>query len=689
MNKRYHKVSLQIKFLFYVCLQYFFLTNIYAQVTFEPQPSFFRNQREMPLISLNTTQTISVASYGATINDGVDDLAAIQAAITAAKSAASSLNPVLVVFQNGVYNIMPTSTTATHALSLNTVNNVVFDGNGAEIRNNNPTIGFFEVRNCTNVIFKNLNFDYSVLPFTQGVVTSKNESNNTFTIYIDPSFPQITETRFADAPEAWGCLKDATGKLKAGAINLYPYVGFTTTSFANTYRISTPSNSYTSKVEVGDYFVQIARHNGRTIFNTVNGKNVTYLNINIYSSPAGSFNGQDNREFNIINCNVIPKPGSGRVQSGNADCVHITGGTFGPWVQGCRFEAQTDDAVNLKHTKRDIMEIISPTVIRVKFTVKTTDKLVIFNPRTGTPLATPNNITSVVNLGSNIFEVTFDSPHNATVTGEHQSADKAYLTNSSCESFVFRNNVFKNGRRYGMLLQSSYGQIKNCTFENQSSSGIKIENGVDWTEGYIANNIEIINNSFINCGFDASYIEDSLSAAISTVVSKLKSPCTTAITFCGTEPVGNQQEIKNITISGNNIIYNKTGINLQNIDVGVLNSNTYTHNPQDTTLEVGEVPNNLRNTNNSNLILESSTPPNSSEDKIKLITDKNLLTVIKETNATKNYNLTLSSSTGQILQTKMFNEILTTLDVSTYQTGWYLLTLENNNIQTSIKIVLD
>lgn len=688
MNKFFHKANLRSKFLFCVCLQFFFLTSVQGQVTFDPQPSFFRNQREMPLISLNTTQTINVSTYGATINDGSDDLAAITAAITAAKAAASASNPVLVVFQNGVYNIMPTSTTATHALSLNTVNNVVFDGNGAEIRNNNPTIGFFEVRNCTNVIFKNLNFDYSVLPFTQGVVTSKNESNNTFTIYIDPNFPQITETRFADAPEAWGCLKDATGKLKAGADNLYPYVGFTTTSFANTYRISTPSNSYTSKVEVGDYFVQIARHNGRTIFNTVNGKNVTYLNINIYSSPAGSFNGQDNREFNIINCNVIPKPGSGRVQSGNADCVHISGGTFGPWVQGCRFEAQTDDAVNLKHTKRDIMEIISPTVIRVKFTVKTTDKLVIFNPRTGTPLATPNNITTVVNLGSNIFEVTFDTPHNATVTGEHQSADKAYLTNSSCESFVFRNNVFKNGRRYGMLLQSSYGQIKDCTFENQSSSGIKMENGVDWTEGYIANNIEIINNSFINCGFDASYIEDPLSAAISSVISKLKSPCNTTTTFCGTEPVTNQQELKNITISNNTITYNKTGVNVRNVDIGIIRNNTFVNNPQDPTLGGGVTANNALYANNSNMIFGTTNSPISGADNIKLITNRDFLTLIKESSLNKNYNITLTNSSGQILQTKTFNELLTTMDVSTYQTGFYFVNLENNSVVTTIKITL-
>ncbi len=688
MTKQLHKVNLQRKFLFYVCLQSFFLTYVHGQVTFDPQPSFFRNQREMPFISLTTNQDILVSAYGAIKNDGLNDLVAIQAAITAARSASSASNPVRVVFENGIYDIMPPTSSATHSLFVTFANNIVFEGNGAEIRNHNPSIGFFEVRSCTNVIFKNLNFDYAVLPFTQGIVTSKNVSNNTFTVRIDDGFPLLSESYFTDAPQRWGCLKDATGKLKAGANNLYPYIGWTTTTTARTFRISTPNSTYNSNVDIGDYFVQIARNNGKTIFNTVAGKNVTYLDINIYSSPAGSFNGQENREFNIINCKVIPKPGSGRVQSGNADIIHVTGSVFGPWVQGCRFEAYTDDAVNLKHTTRDILEVVSPTVIKVRFSVATTDKVVIFNPRTGLPIATPNAVTNVVNLGNNIYQVTFDGNHNVTVVGEHQTADKVYLTNSACESSVFRNNVIKNGRRFGMLLQSSYTQVKNCTFENTSSSAIKIENHVDWGEGYIANNIELTNNSFINCGFDSSYIQDPNAAAISTVVSKLILPCTTTTDFCGTEPVQNQQDLNNITITNNNIVYNKTGINIQNIDVGVIKSNTYTHNPQDNSLAVGELPINLRNTNNSNLIFEPSNTSTIGEDNIKLITNKDFLTIIKQTNESKNYIVTLTDSLGQILQTKMFNEILTTLNVSAYQTGWYLLTLENNNIKTSVKIIL-
>jgi hypothetical protein len=575
------------------------MTDMQGQISFDPQPSFFRNQRQMPLVSLATKQDVLVSKFGAIINDGKDDLSSLQAAFDAAKKLSSASNPVRVVFEKGVYDIMPTGT-QNQSLFVTNANNIVFEGKGSEIRNHNPVIGFVYVNSCNNIIFKDLIFDYAILPFTQGKVTEVDVANNSFTIQIDAGFPLLSESHFTSA-QSWGCLKDATGKLKSGANNLFPHKGWTQIS-GNLFKVKTPNKMYTSQVELGDYFVEIARYNSKTIFYTVSSKNVTFLNINIYAAPAGSFGGQENYELNIVNCKVIPKPGSGRVHSGNADIIHISGSFFGPWVQGCRFEAFTDDAVNLKHSSRAILEVVSPTVIKVKYNVRQTDKLVIFSPRAGMPIATPNAITNVVNLGNNIFEVTFDGNHNVTVVGEQQTADKVYFTNIASESAVFRNNVIKNGRRFGILFQSSYAQVKDCTFENLSSSGIKIENHVDWGEGYIANNIEIINNSFVNCGFDSTYIGDPNSAAISALVSKLKSPCAGDV-WCDTEP-SLWQGFENVIIKDNYILYNKSAINVQNLNGALITRNTYKHNKNDKTLASNEQSKDVTTFNCSNVQFE-------------------------------------------------------------------------------------
>lgn len=602
MNIPFCKLLLNCKILLSFYLLLLLNTSLHSQITFDPQPSFFRNQREMPLINLATTQDINVSKYGAFQNDGKDDLSAIQNAIKAAKTAASLSNPVRVVFENGIYDIMPSSG-ASHSLFVENAKYILFEGNGAEIRNHNPAMGFFTVKSCTNVIFKDFIFDYTILPFTQGVVTAVDVQSNSFTLKIDAGFPLLTESHFTTAREKWGCLKDASGKLKIGAKNLFPYKRWEQIS-GNIFKVSTASKDYTNQIQVGDYFVQIARNNGKTIFNTSTSKNVTYLNIDIYSSPAGSFSGQENYEFNIINCKVIPKPGSGRVQSGNADIIHVSGSYFGPWVQGCHFEAYTDDAVNLKHAERDILEIVSPTVLKVKRVVTIADKIVLFNPRDGVVLSYNKlAIIKAIHLGNAIYEVTFDGNHDVTTVGEDQKADKMYLTNHASESFVFRNNTFKNGRRYGILLQSSYGQIKDCIFENLSSSGVKIENGVDWSEGFAANNIAIVDNKFINCGFDSSYINDPDAGAISTLFSKLKTPCNSG-RWCGTE-TAKWQGLENMIITGNQINYNKSALNIQNLNGGLILNNTYIHNPNDPTLKSTETPQAVNTFNSSNLHFEA------------------------------------------------------------------------------------
>jgi hypothetical protein len=601
MTNFYNKSAVKSKISFAFFVQLFLINSVTAQITFDPPPTFFRTSRQLPLVGLTTVKDISVSKYGAIVNDGKDDLSSLQAAFDAAKELSSYSNPVRVVFEKGVYDIMPTGTEA-QCLFLSGANYMVFEGNGCEIRNHNPAVGALQVRTCGNIIFKNLNFDYATLPFTQGKVTEIDLANNSFNLKIDDGFPLLTESHFTTAGQKWACLKDSSGKLKTGANNLFPNKGWTQIS-GNLFKVNLPNKMYTSQLEVGDYFVQIARFNGKTILNTQLSKNITYLDINIYASPAGSFNGQDNFEFNIINCKVIPKPGTQRVHSGNADIIHITGSYFGPWVQGCLFEGYTDDAVNLKHAARNIQKVVSPTTINVKGNLTINDKIVLFNPREGNLLATGLKIESVTALGGNIFQVTFNGEHMVSEVGDTQRADKIYLTNRSCESFIFRNNTFKNGRRYGILLQSSFGQIKDCKFENLSSSGVKMENGVDWGEGFIANNIAVTNNTFINCGFDASYKSDPDAAAISTMVSKLKTPCASEAKWCGVEP-SKWQGIENIIITDNYFLYNKSAIDLQNLNNALILNNKYVHNTKDTTIAPNEVHQGVKTFNCSNLHFE-------------------------------------------------------------------------------------
>lgn len=567
-----------------IIISFFTVLSSYGQLG--PVPDFFNIQRELPLLDLTTTTTISVSSFGAVMNDGNDDSVAITNAINAAVSQATEQNPVRLLFENGTYDLMPEGSN-THSLQINDANHILWDGQDAEFIVHDPTVGFLSLLRCTNVIIKDISVDYDTLPFSQGVVTNVDEANSFFDFVVEDGFPMPTTDQFMDAPQRWGMIKKVNGALKKGTRNLLPHNSSFQLIGPNTYRYSQNADVINS-IDVGDYFVHIARYNGRTIISNNGGKNLTYLNVIGYASPAGGFNARNSEEWNVINSQIRLKPG--RVHSINADVMHVNGGKIAPWVESCLFEGFSDDCMNLKYSKRVITTINSPTQLTVQSEVLVGENMEFYNPIAGTYLGEAT-VTNVQNLGSNLFRITLSNPINITniTDPDHQLADKAYIESQSNQSFIFRNNIVQNSRRYGLLIQSKYALIENNIFRNTSGSAIRIENGVDWGEGFRATDIVINNNTFENCGYDRNYINELNSATITIDFHKLSQPCVETDNFCGTE-TANWQAHENIQITNNRIIYNKRGVFLKNINGLVLDNNFICHNGQDITLADNESP---------------------------------------------------------------------------------------------------
>lgn len=583
-----------------VVLLLFIAFNEYAQ--FAPSPSFFRTPRELPLTDFATTNTISVANYGAIANDGLDDKVAIQNAINAAVSASSAQNPVRLVFESGTYDLMPDESN-THAIQMTDANWVLWDGQNAAFLVHNPSIGFLSLLRCKNTIIKDITIDYAQLPFTQGVVTKVDIANGFFEFKVDANFPLPTETYFAESNQRWGLFKNANGSLVKGSNNYIPHNRFFELVGDRTYKYGGQTNGTLQSIKVGNYFVHMARNNGKTLISNTSGKNLTYLNVTGHASPAGGFNARESEEWNVINCQIKLK--EGRVHTLNADAMHVNGGKFGPWVENSLFEGFADDCMNLKYTKREITTINSPNQITVKNSVFVGEIMEFYNPREGVSLGTAS-VTGVQALGGNLFRLTLSNNINITniTDPDHQLADKAYIENRSNESFIFRNNIVRNSRRYGILIQSKYALIENNLFQNLSQSGIRIENGVDWGEGFRADEIEIKNNTFENCGFDSDFIKDESASTITIDFMKLKNNCNTSTTWCGVQTT-DWQGHSNIRILNNKILYNKRGVYLKNIDGLTFSNNFICHNGQDITLGANGIPVAQTILNSSNVIEEN------------------------------------------------------------------------------------
>ncbi|CAM1373245.1 right-handed parallel beta-helix repeat-containing protein [Tenacibaculum xiamenense] len=582
---------------YYILIIWFLCTPaIFGQYQFEV-PTNFITKRNLPLTKLETQINVQVSDFGAIANDGIDDTPGIQKALNFCKKTANKTKAVKLIFNKGVYDLH-TNANKTHLLNLKKANNILIDGNGAEIVIHDPLKGFFSLFNSNNIIVKNLYIDYDPLPFTQGRIVGVHIKNKTFDLKIDHDFPSLKHEMFQKASRVWGMLMDEMnpGKLKDGAPNLYQSKQFEELS-GGIFRITVRSQKLLKHMKINDSYVHIARTNGRTIFKTDRSKDITYLNITSYSSPAGTYNAGEMKDWSIIGCKVKLK--KGRIHSANADCLHIKGGTIGPWVENCLFEGYSDDAVNLKSSKRHILNQVSPTEIVLNKKVKKGSILRIYNPRAG-ELIGKFKVIGTKKLDNSKVKVTLNEELKTTLNvGTTKKHDIAYLDSESNESFVIRNNVFKNARRYGILLQSSNGVIENNVFENLSQSAITINNGVDWGEGFVAQNIVVHKNTFSNCGYDYVYLNNPSAATITLRVLKLKNPEAKG-KWCGVTPT-NWKGLNNISITNNSFSYNKHALSIECSVNTVIKSNTFNRNPNDLSLESSVIYKN----NNSNLVFEN------------------------------------------------------------------------------------
>jgi hypothetical protein len=583
-----------LSILFVMFLSFTFCGN--AQYNFSI-PDHFRTQRNLPLLDLDNKMDVMLSGYGAIANDGKDDGEAISKALVMCKKLATSGVNVRLVFEKGTYDLFSNKNN-THLVEIFDANNIVIEGNGAEIIVHDPLMGFMSIVKSNNIIVKNLFIDYDPLPFTQGKIVAVNKESNSFDLKVDEGFPKITHSMFQESSRCWGMLMDRSipGKLKDGAPNLFGTRNFEELS-PGVFRVKFDSDRLLAFTEVGDLYVHIARTNGRTIFKTGNSKNITYLDITSYSSPAGSYAAFGMEEWNVISCQVKLKPG--RLHSANADCFHVNGGKFGPWIENSLFEGYSDDAINMKNTKAHILSQKSPTEIIVQGGVRKGDVIRIFNPRDGLLIGQYDVINNKF-LGDRQMHITLAQPLNEKLqVGDDKKDDVVYIDTQSNESFVIRNNTFRNARRYGILLQNSYGIIERNLFENLSQSGITIYNGVDWGEGFIAHDIVINQNIFNNCGYDLAYLKQDNAAAIKTIVNKLKN-LEVKGKWNGVEK-SDWQGIENISITNNTFSYNRRALAIECTQNSVIQSNTFIRNSKDISDE-HEI---IMESNNSGLIFEN------------------------------------------------------------------------------------
>ena len=188
-------------------------------------------------------------------------------------------------------------------------------------------VSAIQCTNCTNVTLENFTVDYQQLPFTQVTVAIVNSGAQSFTYQTIPGYQDPTAfntNRASDGSDAIymfvfrnGVPIQQVGRLTASRPVSGGVISITDTNDP----WATPTAL--SSIQPGDTIV-FSDRSGPPALNMVNGQNVTVEGVSVYSSgQIGVYFGRTNGATSD-HVQVIPRPGTTRLISTNADGIHTS-----------------------------------------------------------------------------------------------------------------------------------------------------------------------------------------------------------------------------------------------------------------------------------------------------------------------------------------------------------------------------
>jgi uncharacterized protein (TIGR03437 family) len=226
----------------------------------------------------------------------------------------------------GVYYFLTQRNSATHVL-ISAANNLTIDWQNSDLLFKFSNVSAVQFQNCSGVTMQNFTLDYQQLPFTQVTVGSVNTTAQTFTFTAIPGYQTPADFNNDRAPDGsdaiWmfifrkGVPIQEVGRLSAKR----PVTG-------NTIAIADVNDPWArpaplAAIQAGDVVVFTDR-SGPPTLNFVGGQNAAIRNTSIYSAgQIGLYFGRTSGAT-ADHVQVIPKPGTTRLISTNADGIHTS-----------------------------------------------------------------------------------------------------------------------------------------------------------------------------------------------------------------------------------------------------------------------------------------------------------------------------------------------------------------------------
>lgn len=489
--------------------------------------------RPEPLRDFPVEQVLDITDFGAVPDDEENDVMGIRAAMKQATEAKVATE---VRFPKGRYYLDADIETDEYAkitndaLAMARAQHVILNGNGSEIIIRTPPTGFLALYACKDVIVRDFVVDWDLPPFAQGFVRAVDREAGTFDFEVQPGYISMDHplwqrpNRKGYDSIRWGMLKDPKipGRMKRDVPNVY-FCDKWDRIGDREFRMKLRNARQAVHFEIGDRYVHVDRNGGGLIL-CPNCERVTFQRITNYTSPGLDYGGGGTKEIAVLDCKVLIKPG--RWHTSNADGLHFPMSRPAPWIEGCTFEGMADDGANFYSKGAFCTKIISDSefALTLHAPMEVGARVLVFDPKPGRKLGSAK--VTAVERDKGTQRVRLDGPIPGVRTGSKKT-DPQFFNLDCAGGFVFRNNIFRNIRRFGILIDSRDGLIENNRFEATSSNGVIVHNDPDWPEGFATGSVIIRGNTFDTCNVERIYRSDT-SASISIHTSRLgwqPAPC--------------------------------------------------------------------------------------------------------------------------------------------------------------------
>lgn len=370
---------------------------------------------------------------------------------------------------------------------------------------------YFE--NCQGVTFRNLNIDYDPLPFTQGVITEIGDDYIDFVIEKGFLSPVEIRKKITSAESKSFIYNKNTRLVKAHV----PHMTSDSFEEIGENRIRMKVSVYggfkpnTLPIEPGDYVDAVFRH--RTAIIMHNSVNLSLKNVNLYAGPHFGIMNTFCSGTELDNFNVIPRPGTKRLMSVNADAIHMNNSLKGPRIVNCSLSGMGDDGINVYTSFHD----------RVQKQTATNSALVLLNSSLDLTRGDSLNFydgTSLIKKASvRILEIKEHVTPEATPQPSISRDRKAYLIKfsgaaslaeddivenlkiASRGTYIANNRIY-NATTRGIIMKVKESVVENNFLEDVANSGIlTFANLGSFKEGPFPSNVIIRNNTLIRTGY--------------------------------------------------------------------------------------------------------------------------------------------------------------------------------------------